>query len=102
MLPKSVLPCESLLQIRAARSFVEKGPGTIVRVMTTYNRDQWIESFEGQLTILRPHLTERVLATMSNAAWHERGTKGEDPIKAAKAMSASLEQAGNPSKKPAP
>jgi hypothetical protein len=50
-----------------------------------YNREQWIESFEGQLLILRPHLRERVLGIMSNAAWHKHGTKDEDPIKAAKA-----------------
>jgi hypothetical protein len=34
-------------------------------------------------------LGERVLATMSNAAWHQQGVKGVDPIKAAKAWSAS-------------
>lgn len=55
-----------------------------------YNRDQWVESFEGQLVILRPHLTGRVLATMSLAAWHKHGRKDEDPIKAAKEWSASL------------
>jgi hypothetical protein len=60
--------------------------------MPTYNREQWIESFDGQLLILRPHLGERVLATMSNAAWHKHGTKDEDPIKAAKAWSAALDQ----------
>ncbi len=49
-----------------------------------YKKDQWIESFQGQLSILRPHLTLRVLATMSLVAWHARGLKGEDPIKAAK------------------
>jgi hypothetical protein len=59
--------------------------------MATYNRQQWIESFEGQLSILRPHLGERVLAAMSNAAWHQHGTKDEDPIKAAKALSAALD-----------
>jgi hypothetical protein len=26
----------------------------------TYNKDQWIDSFEGRLQILRPHLTEAV------------------------------------------
>ena len=57
-----------------------------------YNRDQWIESFEGQLSLLRPHLSPRVLATMSNQAWHRHGTKDEDPIKAAKAWSKSLDQ----------
>ena len=33
-----------------------------------YNKDQWIESFEGRLQILRPHLTGRVLGSMSNTA----------------------------------
>jgi hypothetical protein len=31
------------------------------RVATTYNGEQWIESLEGQLPILRPHLVCRVL-----------------------------------------
>ena len=31
----------------------------------SFNKDQWIDSFESQLAILRPHLTERVLASMS-------------------------------------
>ena len=57
----------------------------------TYNKDQWIESFEGRLQILRPHLTGRVLGAMSNAAWHSRGVRGEDPIKAANAASADLD-----------
>jgi hypothetical protein len=61
-----------------------------------YNRDQWIESFEGQLTILRPHLTGRVLATMSLAAWHAHGTKNEDPIKSAKAWSVTLDRKPTP------
>ena len=57
-----------------------------------YNRDQWIESFEGQLSLLRPHLSQRLLATMSNTAWHEFGLKGEDPIKVAKAWSALMDR----------
>ena len=56
-----------------------------------YNKDQWIESFEGRLQILRPHLTGRALEAMSNAAWHSRGVQGEDPIKAANATSADLD-----------
>lgn len=51
--------------------------------MATYNQRQWIESFEGQLSILRPHLSARLLDTMSLSAWHQYGAKGEDPIKAA-------------------
>jgi hypothetical protein len=57
-----------------------------------YNRQQWIESFEGQHAILRPHLTQRLLSTMSNQAWHKHGTADEDPIKSAKAWSATLDQ----------
>ena len=56
----------------------------------TYHKDQWIESFEGRLQILRLHLTGRVLGSISNAAWHSRGAKGEDPIKAANATSADM------------
>jgi hypothetical protein len=33
-----------------------------------YNRAQWIESFEGQMSILRPHMTGRLLATLSLSA----------------------------------
>lgn len=61
-----------------------------------YNKDQWISSFEGQLSILRPHLTGRPLASMSLSAWHQRGTRDEDPVEAAKQWSKSLDQ-----KKPA-
>ena len=57
-----------------------------------YNRGQWRESFEGQLAMLRPHLTGRVLAAMSIAAWNEHGTKDFDPVKAAKAWSAALDK----------
>lgn len=57
----------------------------------TYNQSQWRSSFEDQLSILRPHLTPRVLETMSISAWHSRGTQGEDPIKAAKAESEALD-----------
>ena len=57
----------------------------------SYNKDQWIESFEGRLQILRPHLTGRLLNAMSIAAWHSHGAKGEDPIQAANAASADLD-----------
>ncbi len=60
-----------------------------------FNKAQWIESFEGQLAILRPHLTVRVLAAMSLSAWHSRGAKGEDPIKAAKEESKVLDARGH-------
>jgi hypothetical protein len=55
-----------------------------------YNREQWIESFEGQLSLLRPHLSGRVLTTMSLSAWLKYSS--EDPIKAAKEFSKSLDQ----------
>jgi hypothetical protein len=57
-----------------------------------YNKDQWISSFEGQLTIRRPHLTQRVLATMSLAAWHAHGRKDEDPIETARKVSMTLDK----------
>jgi len=47
-----------------------------------YQKDQWMTSFEGQLAILRPHLTQRVLTTMALQAWHRHGTT--DPIQAAR------------------
>lgn len=58
-----------------------------------FNKDQWIASFEGQLSILRPHLSERLLTTISLGAWHSRGAKGEDPIEAARAESARMDGA---------
>ena len=66
----------------------------------TYNNDQWIESFEGRLQILRPHLSGRVLESMSNAAWHSRGTQGEDPIAAANAASADLDARAKKGQRP--
>lgn len=57
-----------------------------------YNKDQWVESFEGRMSILRPHLSPRLLGTMSLSAWHRHGTKGEDPIKAADAESKAMEE----------
>jgi hypothetical protein len=55
-----------------------------------YNKDQWTSSFEDQLAILRPHLTQRVLDTMALAAWHKHGRSNEDPIEAARAVSDAL------------
>jgi hypothetical protein len=57
-----------------------------------YNKDQWIESFEGQLALLRPHLTQRVLTSMSPSAWHEFGRAGVDPVKTAKELSNLLDK----------
>lgn len=55
-----------------------------------YNKDQWIASFEGQLSLLRPHLSARVLATASLAAWHRHGRRDEDPVRAARDWSDAL------------
>jgi hypothetical protein len=60
-----------------------------------FNKDQWIESFEGQMAILRPHLTARVLATMSLSAWHSQGCKGQDPVNVAREASKALDQPRN-------
>lgn len=56
-----------------------------------YNKTQWRSSFEDQLSILRPHLPLRVLDTMGLAAWNAHGLKDEDPIKAARQWSASMD-----------
>jgi hypothetical protein len=61
-----------------------------------YKKEQWISSFEDQLSILRPHLTGRPLASMSLSAWHQHGTKDEDPIQAARDWSKSLDQQKTP------
>lgn len=58
-----------------------------------YNSLQWRESFEDQLSLLRPHLTNRLLASMSISAWIEHGTRDVDPVIAAKAWSAELDKA---------
>ena len=60
-----------------------------------YNKDQWVSSFEDQMMILRPHLTARVLATMSLAAWNSRGRKEEDPIQSAREWSKSIDGQGS-------
>ncbi len=57
-----------------------------------YNRDQWRDPFEGQLSLLRPHFTRRVLAAMSHVAWTEDGTKDKDPVKTAMAWSVELDK----------
>jgi hypothetical protein len=62
--------------------------------MSAYNRDQWIESFEGQLSILRPHLTQRVLSTLSLSAWHAHGAMGHDPVEVARALSIEMDKRG--------
>lgn len=59
---------------------------------TTYNKGQWIASFEGQMAIVRPHLTGRILAAMSVSAWHRHGTKNVDPIEAARDEAKALDE----------
>jgi hypothetical protein len=59
--------------------------------VSTYNRGQWIESFSSQLSLLRPHLTVRVLDAMAASAWVAFGANDEDPIKVARAASAALD-----------
>lgn len=56
-----------------------------------YDKDQWRSSFEGQLAILRPHLSDRLLGALSLSAWHGRGSKQEDPVQAAKAVSKEMD-----------
>jgi hypothetical protein len=65
-----------------------------------YNKDQWISSFEDQMQILRPHLTARLLGSMSLMAWNRHGRKDEDPIEAARAANKELGKPGaaNPRK----
>ena len=44
-----------------------------------YNKEQWVSSFEDAILRLRPHLTTRVLATITAMAWPRYGVKGQDP-----------------------
>jgi hypothetical protein len=77
--------------MRQAKALAAQPPA-LPAVPQRYNRDQWVESFEGQLAILRPHAPLRLMGAMSTQAWHKHGTKGEDPIKAAKALSEALDK----------
>lgn len=65
-----------------------------------YRKDRWTASFEGQLSVLRPHLTPRVRTTMRLAAWPQFGTREADPIRAVRDGSKSLAKP-KPSPKPA-
>ena len=58
----------------------------------SYSKDQWISSFEDQMSILRRHLTGRILSTMSLAAWNRHGKRDEDPIAVARELSKSLDK----------
>lgn len=73
--------------LSASKSLVSNDAATMA-----YNKDQWISSFEDQMTILRPHLTERILTTMSLTAWHRYGRNDEDPIAVAREASKALDQ----------
>ncbi len=57
-----------------------------------YNKDQWISSFEDAILRLRPHLTTRILNSITGMAWQRYGVKGEDPKKAAEQWSAGLDR----------
>lgn len=57
-----------------------------------YNKDQWISSFEDQLAILRPHLTQRLLGTIGLMAWNQHGRNDEDPIEVARAAAKELDK----------
>ena len=59
-----------------------------------YNRAQWVSSFEDQMSLLRPHLTSRVLATMSLTAWNKHGRRDEDPVRTERELSKELDQPG--------
>ena len=74
------------------------GRGATISVVA-YNKDQWTASFEGQLSILRPHLSERVLSTMSLSAWQQYGRKDRDPIEAARDWSKGLDAQKSPEAK---
>ena len=58
----------------------------------TYNKDQWISSFEDAMVGLRPHMTGRVLTSIALMAWHKYGTKDVDPKKAAQEWSKSMDK----------
>jgi hypothetical protein len=57
----------------------------------TYNKDQWISSFEDAMVKLRPHITMRILTTIGLMAWNSKGTKGVDPALAALEWSKSVD-----------
>jgi hypothetical protein len=57
-----------------------------------YKKEQWIESFEGKLSFLRPHLTARILETMSLQAWHQFCGNSVDPVDVARELSKLLDK----------
>ena len=57
-----------------------------------YNKDQWISSFEDVMVGLRPHMSARVLTTISLMAWNKYGKNDVDPRKAAGEWSTSMDK----------
>ena len=57
----------------------------------TYNKDQWISSFEDAMVKLRPHITMRT--TIGLMAWNQKGTQGVDSGLAALEWSQSMDKA---------
>jgi AbiV family abortive infection protein len=78
------------------RREAEKLTSYLGKSMAAYNRDQWIGSFEGQLSPLRPLLRTSVLAAISSLTWDEQGLDGVDPVDAAKRLSAEMSRPGPP------
>lgn len=58
----------------------------------TYNKDQWISSFEDAMVKLRPHMSARVLTTICLMAWNKYGKNDADPSKAANEWSKSMDK----------
>jgi hypothetical protein len=56
-----------------------------------YNQAQWIKPLKDQLSLLRPHMTLCMLNTIGLMAWHEHGTKNEDPQKVARERSTAMD-----------
>lgn len=65
---------------------------TITCEAMTYNKDQWISSFEDAMVKLRPHVTMRILTTIGLMAWNKKGTQGVDPALAALEWSQSMDK----------
>ena len=71
----------------------KKSPIRVTPNVLTYNKDQWISSFEDAVIKLRPHVSMRVLTTVGLMAWSSKGTKGVDPPLAALEWSQSVDKA---------
>ena len=73
----------------ASKKLPVRGSATV----QTYNKDQWISSFEDAVIKLRPHVSMRVLTTVGLMGWTSKGTKGVDPALAALEWSQSVDKA---------